>query len=491
MGQSIVTAPDGSKLKITHPDDATDEEIAAYAQKTYGTAKTSERPAGNWTDAAKGVAKSTFAGIAAIPATTAGLAAKAVVNSPVPMIMRAATGKPILQPGRDVQRKVEEALTFYTPGEAATDKEGAAMAAMEAAGSAIPRFAGKVGGPLAEEAASDILKATAATGVGALGRVGVRAVPKPTPKLTPVEVRMAQDANVKTMFEKQIAEKRAEADPHYTKVRETVGESTRVDLAKAKAYINKRIEDVGGDMTSLSPGEKLLAAMFTRSKPPAVTAGAMTPEGIAQRNAYRDWRSKQPKGDSTYGNLDQVRQDIGSTLSRGDRRDRSLNKKAYDALTEDQAVIADAHGVLGDLTKGRNIASQYLRMEERFRDTYGKKLDGSLLKKSDTAAERLLVGDLSNYRKLIKGVPPAMRAEIDAAVRAKVKDAAPSQGQLAGIIRHNPGLSVLAGIAADFGLSTIGLPPTATAGVIGSSAARARSMSKTTKRLDQAMKRQE
>jgi hypothetical protein len=194
------------------------------------------------------------------------------------------------------------------------------------------------------------------------------------------------DANVKADIQKTIVKLEVDGVKAYSAVNKAIPQSMKVNAETSKQYLNKRLEELGGEKGLLSKSEKQL-------------------EFVTEL-----------KNNPSYGALDQVRRNVGEALNKQtgpfrDDEERILNQ-VYGALSNDQQGVADVMGVGADYELGRKAVSTRKGLEKEALNLFGRDIDtGSILPKLKTAAGKLTKGDISTFKKLMVSLPKARRAE--------------------------------------------------------------------------------
>ena len=194
------------------------------------------------------------------------------------------------------------------------------------------------------------------------------------------------DANVKADMQKTIAKLEVDGAKAYSRVNKEIPQNIKVNAETSKLYLNKRLEELGGEVGLLNKSEKQLQFVTDL------------------------------KDNPTYGALDQVRRNVGEALNKQtgpfrDDEERILNQ-VYGALSNDQQGIADIKGVGADYELGRKLVSTRKELEKTALGVFGRDLEtGSLLPKLKTGAEKLVKGDISVFKKLMNALPRARRQE--------------------------------------------------------------------------------
>jgi hypothetical protein len=193
------------------------------------------------------------------------------------------------------------------------------------------------------------------------------------------------DANVRQDITGTIDNLEAKADVAYKAVDEAIPKDTIVTPIATRSYLNKVINELGGDKTSLTTAEKKLLSLADEGKTP------------------------------TYALLDRIRKDVGNGFrkNKGPFKDDDSGtlKQVYRALSEDQQGVADAFGVGADYAAARKLVQTRKELEDAAKTLLGRDLQGSIVQKLQVAGTALTKGDISKFSKLMKSLPEARRAE--------------------------------------------------------------------------------
>lgn len=193
------------------------------------------------------------------------------------------------------------------------------------------------------------------------------------------------DANVRQDITGTIDNLEAKADVAYKAVDDAIPKATIVRPVASRSYLNKVIEELGGDKASLSTAEKKLLSLAEEGKTP------------------------------TYALLDRVRKDVGNGFrkNKGPFKDDDSGtlKQVYRALSEDQQGVADAFGVGADYAAARKLVQTRKELEDGAKALLGRDLQGSIIQKLQVAGTALTKGDVTKFNKLMASLPETRRAE--------------------------------------------------------------------------------
>ena len=172
----------------------------------------------------------------------------------------------------------------------------------------------------------------------------------------------------------------------YKAVDDAIPKATQVNPDASRLYINRQLEELGGDESLLTAAEKKLLR-------------------IADEETHL-----------TYSAIDRIRKDIGSAIGKksGPFKDDDVGtlKQLYKVLSEDQQGVADAFGVGADYAAARKLVATRKGLEEEAVTLFGREMQGSLVPKLNQAATALTKGDASKFNKLIEAIPENRRQEV-------------------------------------------------------------------------------
>ena len=218
--------------------------------------------------------------------------------------------------------------------------------------------------------------------------------------------RSELDATLRARFQNDIKLLSDASDRLYTRMREIVPARAEANADEALRIVNRRLEDLGGEKSSLTRLERsILQKLGPRENAPA----------------------------PTYALLDDVRREVGRAARQQGPfadADTGLAKRLYAALTDDAAAVAERYGAkeMSDLAR----ASVKMRkgIEDDFASLFGRELSGSMLNRMDQAIQAISKGDISKLSELLKAVPPDMRQEVVANGLATAFGRAAKNGEL-------------------------------------------------------------
>lgn len=223
--------------------------------------------------------------------------------------------------------------------------------------------------------------------------------------------------NIASQMRSNIDDLYNQAEVLYSSVDKGIPRATKVDLRASKQYLQRTLDDLGGDTSLLSAAEKRLARVIEKSDS----------EGV------------------TYFALDRLRKDIGSGFQKrsGPFKDVDTGalKQIYRVLIEDQQGIAEAMGQGDAFQAARKLVADRKRVEDEAIKLFGRELNQSIIPKLNSATGSLSKGDASKFNSLMQQLPENRRAE----VAATVLDGLFSSGA-----RRGPGSGVRAGFVQAF-----------------------------------------
>ena len=213
------------------------------------------------------------------------------------------------------------------------------------------------------------------------------------------------DVSIKNEFRKVIGDLEGRAAKDYEIVNKEIPKALPVIPATSRLYIEKRLEDLGGDKSLLNKSEKQLAGVLgIPKKEPKISE-----EGVSLDADVGEIELPSP----SYGALDQVRRNVGNALEKktGPYKDdeEAILNQVYGVLSNDQQGVADALGVGPVYERARNLVRLRKDIEKRSLVLFGKDLNDSLIPKLHTAVKQIGVGEITRFRKLMDALPPSQR----------------------------------------------------------------------------------
>lgn len=195
--------------------------------------------------------------------------------------------------------------------------------------------------------------------------------------------------NVKDSLASTYNQLKAVARGKYEKIRNQVGGDTPVTAPSFEAYIEQRIEDVGGAKFLEPVEQSLLNRLKADSKP-------------------------------TYARLDDAVKQINAAMADTFGKSKFSDAGSYrlqaikDALEPDRAAFMERVG-LADSYAAANLATvAYKNAQDRQIELFGKQLADSIAPKISAAATAATKGDISKINKLFANAPKDMHGQIAA-----------------------------------------------------------------------------
>jgi hypothetical protein len=215
------------------------------------------------------------------------------------------------------------------------------------------------------------------------------------------------DLDIKGDFDARLKSLNDKSDIAYKSVDDAIPTTTQVNPEASRAYINRALDDLGGDKTLLTTAEKNLLR-------------------IADEDSHL-----------TYSAIDRIRKDIGSALGKKSGPfkddDTGVLKQLYKVLSEDQQGVADAFGVGADYSAARKLVSTRKALEDEVISLFGREAGASIIPKMSQAATALTKGDTTKLTKLMDALPANRRQEVAATMLNDLfTQGARTQGQLGG-----------------------------------------------------------
>jgi hypothetical protein len=195
---------------------------------------------------------------------------------------------------------------------------------------------------------------------------------------------------IKNNFQSTIKKLEEDASRFYGQVEDVIPRKSPAPAENLLSFLSKNLEDVGD----------------------AGLQGLTTLERMAFKAL------KKPEGQyPTYATMDRVRKLIGNstnpTMAFKDG-DTGLARKMYALISEDQQMIADAHGV-GEIYKmAKESVKTRKGIEENAQNILGKHLNDSIVGDLRNSVSNLAKGDDTQFTKLISIVPDELKQEVTA-----------------------------------------------------------------------------
>jgi hypothetical protein len=184
------------------------------------------------------------------------------------------------------------------------------------------------------------------------------------------------DSDVKLRYEKIHSNLDKQAEKAYAAVNNAVPNRAQVYAEESRAYIQKALEDLGGDKSRLTAAEKSLLKLLD--------------------------------GNPTYAALDRIRKDVGNGFkNQGPFKDadQGILSQVYKALSIDQQNAANAFGVGGQYELGRKLTQDRKKLEKQMVAAFGREANASIIPKLKSAASSLVAGDVTKLQKLMETLP--------------------------------------------------------------------------------------
>lgn len=195
------------------------------------------------------------------------------------------------------------------------------------------------------------------------------------------------------------------AESLYGEVNKGIPAGTAAPAPNTLAFINQRLEDLGGNARNLTDGEQRLLARLTPKEQPMTVGGQM----IDPRDLGLEPELQQP----TYALLDNERQHIGMALdgqlSPFSKAPVPLLKKLYGELAQDQEQVADDMGVGGTYRTATATVAMRKSYEDDMTKLFGRQLGDSIVGKLGTAVQSMSKGDETKFINLMKQIPENLR----------------------------------------------------------------------------------
>ncbi|CAB4155330.1 hypothetical protein UFOVP670_1, partial [uncultured Caudovirales phage] len=214
------------------------------------------------------------------------------------------------------------------------------------------------------------------------------------------------NATVKTALQDTVTQMEQKADQLYNRLREVIPARTQATPESTLSFINRRLEDLGGERAALTSLERRI---LTRLSPKDDGTGP------------------------TYALTDDLRREAGrATRGQGPFKDADtgLAKQINRLLTDDLNGVAERFGAkeLSDAAKA--IVRQRKGIEDDMTALFGRDLSNSLLARMDQAFQGVTKGDVTKLAEFINAVPKDMRQQVMASGLASAFNKAAIDGTL-------------------------------------------------------------
>jgi hypothetical protein len=214
------------------------------------------------------------------------------------------------------------------------------------------------------------------------------------------------NATVKTALQDTVTKMEGTADKLYNRLREVIPARTQATPESTLQFINRRLEDLGGERADLTLLERRILARL--SPKDDGTGPTYTLTDNFRREAGRATRGQGPFKDADTGLA------------------RELNR----LLSDDLNGVAERFGAkeLSDTAKA--IVRQRKGIEDDMVALFGRDLSNSLLSRMDQAFQGVTKGDVTKLAEFISAVPKDMRQQVMASGLASAFNKAARDGSL-------------------------------------------------------------
>jgi hypothetical protein len=199
--------------------------------------------------------------------------------------------------------------------------------------------------------------------------------------------RLAMDDAFKTRFNTAREALKAQEEQLYKPVQEAIPPRVSVEARSTQQYLDSLADDYAG-AKNLSPLEKKVYDSVSPAPP-------KNPDELP--------------APLTYAQLNNLRRQVGSALSKADTpfgsfEERNLSK-LYSVLSDDRDAVAKSLG-MADVVKAANaVTAQRKMMENNVYQLLGKDLSGNVTVKAKSALDGLQSGNTQAFTKLMRTVP--------------------------------------------------------------------------------------
>ena len=214
------------------------------------------------------------------------------------------------------------------------------------------------------------------------------------------------NATVKTALQDTVTKMEGTADKLYNRLREVIPARTQATPESTLQFINRRLEDLGGERAALTSLERRILARLSPKDDGTGPTYALTDD--FRREAGRATRGQGPFKDADTG----------------------LAKQINRLLTDDLNGVAERFGAkeLSDTAKA--IVRQRKGIEDDMVALFGRDLSNSLLARMDQAFQGVTKGDVTKLAEFISAVPKDMRQQVMASGLASAFNKAARDGSL-------------------------------------------------------------
>jgi len=214
------------------------------------------------------------------------------------------------------------------------------------------------------------------------------------------------NATVKTALQDTVTKMEGTADKLYNRLREVIPARTQATPESTLQFINRRLEDLGGERAALTSLERRI---LTRLSPKDDGTGP------------------------TYALTDDFRREAGrATRGQGPFKDADtgLAKQINRLLTDDLNGVAERFGAKDLSDAAKAIVRQRKGIEDDMVALFGRDLSNSLLSRMDQAFQGVTKGDVTKLAEFINAVPKDMRQQVMASGLASAFNKAARDGSL-------------------------------------------------------------
>ena len=214
------------------------------------------------------------------------------------------------------------------------------------------------------------------------------------------------NATVKTALQDTVTQMEQKADQLYNRLREVIPARTQATPESTLQFINRRLEDLGGNRADLTMLERRILTRLSQ---------------------------KEDGTGPTYTLVDDLRRATGrATRGQGPFKDADtgLAKELNRLLTDDLNGVAERFGAkeLSDTAKA--IVRQRKGIEDDMTALFGRDLSNSLLGRMDQAFQGIAKGDVTKLAQFIDAVPQELRQQVMASGLASAFNKAALDGSL-------------------------------------------------------------
>jgi hypothetical protein len=300
-----------------------------------------------------------------------------------------------------------QAATQRLAAAAAPDPE--TVAAAQRLGIAEHLQPGHVTTSQAYRALEQVLRSIPGSALRAQEVEGLKAVSSRATQLLDDMGRMPRSdlsATVKTALDDTVTQMETKAEELYNRLREVIPARTEATPESTLQFINRRLENLGGDRADLTSLERRILARLS------------------------------PKNDGTgptYTLTDNFRREAGrATRRQGPFKDADtgLAQKLNGLLSDDLNGVAERFGATDLSDAAKAVVRQRKAIENDMTALFGRNLSNSLLARMDQGFQGVTKGDVSKLADFIKAVPKELRQEVMASGLASAFNKAARDGSL-------------------------------------------------------------